>query len=105
MQQFMRDGKTPRCQEDGVPDRGTNWPSYHQCQRAANAGSSGRCKQHSPKEVARRDKTREDKYNADWDRRKMELSGARFLGVLERIAKGHNDPRRLAQETIDEFNQ
>ncbi len=102
---FMKDGKTPRCQESSVPDRGTNWPSFHQCMRAANAKSPGWCKQHSPEEVARLAKMQDDKYNADWKRRRIELYGSHFLQVLQRIAEGHNDPRRLAREALDEFNQ
>lgn len=98
----MRDGKTPRCQEQVCTYSGM-WPHYHQCSRSAKVGD--RCRQHDPVAIkARADKT-QAKYDADWQRRRYEIYGKGHFEALVKIANGHNDARGLARELVDKFNE
>lgn len=93
--------KVPRCQEPHVAAQG-GW-RFYQCKKAAMAGSRF-CKQHDPDEVKKRDQQRQARSDREWRKRRIELNGDRFMRALKQIADGHNDPRALAQETLDKFN-
>lgn len=94
--------KVPRCQEPSVPDSGGF--RFYQCKKAAMAG--GRfCKQHDPDEIKKRDQVKQAEWDCEWQKRRVQLYGPKFMRVLEQIAAGHNDPRALAQKTLDEFNR
>lgn len=91
-----------RCKQE-VPDRWTRWPSFHRCERYAV--KDGYCRQHHPDTVKAREQKSRDKWQKDWDRRRVELAGASFKKALEKIAAGDNDPRRTAQKALDDFNR
>ena len=94
---FMRDGKTPRCQ-----DRVRLGFWNHQCSRSAKVGD--RCRQHDPAAIEARQAKADARYRAERAVRKIELNGRVFLGALRKIAAGHNDARGLAQEAVDKFD-
>ena len=80
------------------------WPRATQCSRKRGHGPDGAyCKQHDPEAVKARQAASDAKYNAEFNKRRYELHGRKFFDVLKVIADGHNDPRTLARETIDEF--
>lgn len=98
----MRDGKTPRCQEQVCRYTG-NWPHFGQCERSAKVGD--RCRQHDPVAIEARKRATREREDEEYKQHLMKIYGPRFFNVLKQIAAGHNDPRRLAQDTIDEFNK
>ena len=103
LEPFMRDGKTPKCQEAIMRYVG-NWPQgLAQCTRSAKVGD--RCRQHDPVFIAKKEADRTVKYNNEWAARRKEIHGAAFYNALELIAAGHNDPRTLATEMIDKFKE
>lgn len=99
--------RVPRCQEPSVREVWSNWPRYHQCYNQARfpAGDPRWCKVHNPEEVKARDVAAKEKWDADWNRRRVEIWGPKFKAVLQQVADGHNDARRLAQELLDEFEK
>ncbi len=97
-------GRAPdftRCCEE-VSDS-MNWNTY-QCSRKRGYGpDKAYCKQHDPEAVKARRAASDAKYNAEFNKRRYEWHGRKFFDVLKQIVDGHNDPRTLARETIDEF--
>lgn len=86
------------CEEVRSPDR---WGHYHQCAKPRGHGpNEAYCKQHDPVAVAARKKASRERGDREWQKRRVEIYGARFLAALQQIADGHNDPRTLARETI-----
>lgn len=80
-------------------------PGGYQCTRKRGYGPDGAyCKLHDPDAVkVRREKADQEhrrKHYADMKR----AYGSSFLEVLRKIAAGHNDPRSLAAETVDNFD-
>jgi hypothetical protein len=76
-------------------------PGGYQCTRKRGYGpDEAYCKQHDPEAVARRAEASKNRYDKQWNQRRLELSGPRFFAVLKQIAEGHNDPRSIAQEAI-----
>lgn len=83
-------------------------PGGYQCTRPRGHGPDGcYCKQHDPAAVAARTVVRDAAYSAklaaDNLRRQKAEAGAKALDALKQIADGHNDPRSLAQELLDQF--
>lgn len=74
-------------------------------------GELGFCRQHDPVEVEAREKARRAKWEAERQaakerRQRLEQEEAAYdacLAALDAIAKGHNDPRTLAAETLGLF--
>ena len=99
---LMKDGKTPRCQEQVCTYQGMA-AHWHQCYRSAKVGD--RCRQHDPAAVKARDEARTVKYNREQRVWLIRVSGHRFLDVLRQIADGHDDPGTLARDTIKEFER
>jgi hypothetical protein len=85
-----------------VPDGGRS-PLSHQCHKPNGKGPDGAyCATHNPDAVAARRKKSEEKYRADM-RRYMFGGMLQAVKALQLIESGHNDPRELARETLDEF--
>lgn len=101
MDKFLYRTKKPRCQKSVW--RSGEWGSS-QCSRAAKPGSDF-CKVHNPAAEAERDAVRKARSEEQWAERRLEIHGKHFYAALEKIAAGHNDPRGLAQEVINEFNK
>lgn len=99
-------GRAPdltRCCEEVTTYVG-RFPQHHQCGRKRGYGpDKAYCKQHDPEAVKARREASEAKYNAEFNKRRYQWHGRKFFDVLKIIADGHNDPRTLARETIDEF--
>ena len=76
---------------------------FNQCARKAVIDGKW-CHQHNPAAVAKRRRKQHEAFDAEWAKRQLELHGHHFFDALQKIADGHNDPRGLAQETIDKFN-
>lgn len=97
-------GRAPdltRCCE--TVHRQGDWIST-QCNRKRGYGpDKAYCKQHDPEAVKARREASEAKYNAEFNKRRYEWYGKTFFVALEQIANGHNAPRTLAREMIDEF--
>ena len=73
-----------------------------QCSRKNGYGPEGAyCKQHDPAEVEHRRIVSNYKYRLDNHNRTMRRL-ASVLPVIKAIAEGHNDPRALCQEWLDE---
>lgn len=82
-----------------------NWPTFGQCQRKPGHGPAKLyCKQHDPAEVDKRDKKRNLKWDKESEKNRMRFNAQRFYDVLKEISDGHNDARRLAKETLDNFH-
>lgn len=62
------------------------------------------CNVHDPEKVAKKEAEREAIAKVSWARRRKEIHGAAFYKALEEIAEGHNDPRALANEVLDKFD-
>lgn len=95
---------TPGMCHAEVAARWTSWPMYSQCARKAVVDGKW-CRQHDPREVERRRTEARERDNKKWAEELKQISGRRFYDVLQQIASGHNDPRGLAQETLDEFHE
>jgi len=78
-----------------------NWPQSGQCSRRATVGDY--CKQHDPAVVEARKADSSAKYEKAWQHRRLEIRGPAFYEILTLIANGHNDPRRLALDAINEY--
>ncbi len=98
----MRDGETPRCQQKVTRYHG-NWPTSGQCCRSAKVGD--RCKQHDPAHVEAKRRVQDEKWREERKRQNTRHHAPKLLKVLKAIAAGHNDPRQLAQDTIDELEK
>lgn len=93
-----------RCAAE-IPDA-TGWVRTRQCSRKRGHGSEGAfCKQHDPAVKAARQAEADRKNRKRWRERAREFSGPRFLDALRQIAAGHNDPRTLASEIVDDFDR
>lgn len=93
-----------RCAEM-VSDRDTRWPRFHQCRFKRGYGPEGAfCKIHDPEAKRRRDAEKEARWKREHRARMRGACGPKFLDALRRIADGHNDPRGLAREIVDEFD-
>lgn len=78
----------------------------YQCERKRGYGpDAAYCKQHDPAAKAERAKVATANYRAKMNADRPRIFGPKFLYVLEQIAAGHNDPRALAQTTINEFRK
>lgn len=78
---------------------------WHQCTRPRGHGPDGSyCKQHDPKVVRARQEASRAKHNTEWQKRRVELAGQRFLDVLLQIADGHSDPRALAADAVKDYH-
>lgn len=98
---------------------GDGWPSFHQCTRKASVTREvdhngviktvGYCKTHDPVAVAEKAAAQRAKWEAKWagDRANMERERRRLeaIVVLRKIADGHNDPRTLAIEFLEAYDQ
>jgi hypothetical protein len=81
-----------------------NWPSYAQCSKKPTCGPDGIfCKIHDPEYIAEKNRKRDEKYKADWNKRMIELGGKKFYEALVEIRDGHNDPRTLAREVLQPY--
>jgi hypothetical protein len=77
-----------------------------QCGRARGYGpEKAYCKQHDPEAVAAREKAASDRYNAQWENRRLEIGGKYFFAALCKIADGDNDPRATAAVAIAGFKR
>lgn len=79
----------------------TRWPRRRQCAR--KAVRDGYCNQHHPDSVKERQKTINEKFERQWQRRRKELAGPSWFEVLKLIAEGHDDPRALAADAIKDY--
>lgn len=79
-------------------------PGGYQCTRKRGHGpEKAYCKLHDPDVVkARRDKS-EREYRIKNYANMKRAYGASFLETLRKIAEGHNDPRALASEAVNNF--
>ncbi len=89
-----------RCQEI-VLDSWSNWPRYHQCERRAKVGD--RCGQHDPVAIEAKRDAKDAANKGDMAARQVNWSAKKFLRALQQIAAGHNDPRTLAKEAVEGF--
>lgn len=100
-------GKKPdftRCAVEVYPNERGAIP--HQCSNKAKFdpnedGKPTTCKIHSKQAVAERKKAAKDKYAEYLQKNRPQWHGPAFMKALIAIANGHNDPRGLAEETID----
>lgn len=77
----------------------------HQCHKKRGHGPDGAyCKTHDPDEVKRRQDIAMAKYEEGLAVRRLEWSGPKLAEAMRAIAKGHNDPRTLAVETLKSLN-
>lgn len=82
------------------------WSRCYQCKKPRGHGPDGAyCKQHDPDAVKARRDASEARWNESWKKRRYEIHGHAFFDALVKIADGHNDPRSLARQTIDEFKK
>ena len=84
---------------------GMRFPASRQCKRARGHGEGGLfCKLHDPAAVeAKRQATLQRRNSrADREARERRRPDA-YRAALQAIADGHNDPRGLARETLDEW--
>lgn len=86
-----------------VADYSLRWPNYHQCNRKPKVDGLW-CLQHSPDEMAKREKAKRDKWDADWQKRLVEIRGRYYREALLEIAKGElNDPVGYAVMKLEEI--
>ncbi len=83
------------------------WPGgTGQCSKKRGYGPEGAyCKQHDPEAVKARSAAIRARSTQKWNEQRYDWHGRTFFQALSQIAEGHNDPRTLAQETIDEFKK
>ena len=82
-----------------------NFHAY-QCTRLRGCGpDEAYCRQHDPAVKKRREEASRARQDLAFRSRRLEMSGASFFEVIKKIAAGHDDPRQLAQKTIDEFER
>ena len=98
-----------RCCEE-IADTSTKWTRYRQCSRKNGHGPDGAyCKTHDPAvKAAREAETRarqDEKYKADVRQRSIGWKGRQMIAALKAIENGHNDPRALAKETLDDLRK
>jgi hypothetical protein len=78
---------------------------FSQCARKRGHGPEGAfCKQHDPDMVKARNQKSADDYREKRRREALRQSGT-YIAALRKIADGHNDPRALAAETLDQFER
>jgi hypothetical protein len=78
----------------------------HQCGRKRGFGpDKAYCKQHDPDAVKARRAASERKYLDEINAKQSQWHGPKFLAVLRQIADGHNDPRSIAKEAIEEYER
>lgn len=84
--------------------------TFHQCAKSVviRYGRLGYCKTHDPAAVLARRAARDAKWEiaqlANSRKWATERLGHDAIGVLRKIAAGHNDPRALAQELLEPFD-
>jgi len=82
------------------------WPSSHQCSRKRGHGpGKAYCRQHDPEVVKARQEKADRENRIRWNRERMKWHGPIFYKALEEIVAGHNDPRSLAKEVLNEFHK
>jgi hypothetical protein len=92
------------CCEEVTPNERGGYARRYQCQRKRGHGpDEAYCKQHDPDAAKKRQMDSQAKNEIAWQQRRYEISGKRFYDALVKIAEGHNDPRGLAHEIIDDF--
>lgn len=93
-----------RCAQEVWPNERGAIPS--QCARKRGHGPEGAfCKQHDPAVKAERERKQREKYEAERERQRPKWHAHKFLKALREIAAGHNDPRSLAIEVLNEFDK
>lgn len=81
-------------------------PGGYQCTRPRGHGpDKAYCKQHDPAAVAARREKSQRKYYDEMNKKQSQWHGPKFLAVLRKIADGHNDPRSIAREAIEEYER
>lgn len=90
------------CEEVGRNQGG--WTMFGQCQKKPGHGPDGLyCRIHEPEYEKNRRAERDKKDKERWDLKfKPYKDKDSFLEALRKIAKGHNDPRTLAEEVLKE---
>ena len=100
----------PRCCAS-VRDRGSTWPSYHQCDKVAkvtDANGDQWCGARDPVAVDAKNKARNERFDREWDikTRKWKRDEAfkpakeKIIEAMKMIRDGHNNPRELAEEVL-----
>jgi hypothetical protein len=76
----------------------------YQCTRKAAHGPEGAyCKMHDPAAIEARKKAAQAKWDAVARLERPKLYAMDMLDVLKRIAAGHNDPQRIANEIVSKI--
>lgn len=79
---------------------------FSQCGRKRGYGpDKAYCKQHDPEAVKARQASQERKYYDEMNKKQSQWHGPKFLAVLRKIADGHNDPRSIAKDVIEEYER
>jgi len=87
-----------------VPIQGV-WSGYKQCSKTRGHGpNESYCKIHDPNRIEAKKKAKARQHDIEYNQRLKLTFGPVFFRKLEEIAAGHNDPRGLANDTINEFN-
>lgn len=80
-------------------------PGGYQCTRKRGYGpDKAYCKQHDPDAVKARRAKADAEYQIKRYAEAAKWYGPTFLDALRKIAAGHNDPRSLAKEIVDDFD-
>lgn len=89
-----------RCLQTVGRDVG-RWTQFGQCDRKNGHGPDGAfCKQHDPEKIIERNRIADEKSNAQWEARKLEIYGGTFAKALMEIFKGHNNPSERAAQAL-----
>lgn len=85
--------------------KGAGW-HYCQCSKKRGYGpDEAYCKQHDPAVIEARVQKKLERYHQRWNQERYKIHGPTFYAALKKIADGHNDPRTLAKEIIEEFHK
>jgi hypothetical protein len=80
-------------------------PGGYQCTRKRGHGPDGAyCKQHDPEAAKTRREKADAAYKVKHYAEMKKWFGPSFLEALRKIAAGHNDPRTLATEIVEDFD-
>ncbi|MCK4704696.1 MAG: hypothetical protein KAT90_04370 [Gammaproteobacteria bacterium] len=81
------------------------WEGSRPCKSKAKL--DGYCLLHNPDRIKQREKDRfeKEKQSPLFIGRKKRGWGPKFYNALVEIKNGHNDPRQLAKELLDEFEK
>jgi hypothetical protein len=92
-----------RCCAD-VADGGRSVLSHQCCNKNGHGPDGAYCKTHDPVSVAKRQMESSKRYY-DSVRKSCIGSMGKAISALISIEKGHNDPRALAKEILDEYRK